>query len=445
LTTEQVLSLAPDAPSAKAGSALATPRKWSNLGRDEDDRLVWGECQGSGAKPYQTRADVGTEPAFKCTCPSRKFPCKHSLGLLLMLATDASAFKTGSRPAWVEEWAASREGRAEKKAARKEKEATAEQTADPAARAKRIAARAEKITAGLEELDLWLGDVIRGGIAGAESRPHSFWDDMAARLVDAQAPGAARLVRELASIPTSGEGWHGRLVAQLGRIYLLRSGWSRYASLPPDTQADLRTHLGWAFTEAELSDSPGVSDTWLVLGQVVDDEDRLRVRRTWLSGASTGRTALLLHFAPGTAPFGEILPVTGESFAAELVFYPASFPQRAFIRARDEAAASKGARPPGENRLDVALSAFSTALARDPWTERVFLTIDGVMPRWSSGAWTLGDQQGTGIPIVRGFSQGWTLIAVSGGRPVWMCGEWNGDEFRPLSVSNGNTLTSLTT
>ena len=33
LTTEQVLALAPDAASAKAGSALAALRKWSNTGR----------------------------------------------------------------------------------------------------------------------------------------------------------------------------------------------------------------------------------------------------------------------------------------------------------------------------------------------------------------------------------------------------------------------------
>jgi hypothetical protein len=54
-TTDQVLALAPDAGSAKAGKDLATPRKWVSLGRDE--RAAWGECQGSGAEPYRTQID----------------------------------------------------------------------------------------------------------------------------------------------------------------------------------------------------------------------------------------------------------------------------------------------------------------------------------------------------------------------------------------------------
>ena len=41
--------------------------------------------QGSAASPYQTGIDL-SEPAFQCTCPSHKFPCKHGLGLFLLLA-----------------------------------------------------------------------------------------------------------------------------------------------------------------------------------------------------------------------------------------------------------------------------------------------------------------------------------------------------------------------
>src|SRR4051812_28757030 len=74
LTTEQVLALAPDAASVKAGQGLANPASWVSLGRDE--RSVWGECQGSGKLPYRTQMDAHG-PAFHCSCPSRKFPCKH--------------------------------------------------------------------------------------------------------------------------------------------------------------------------------------------------------------------------------------------------------------------------------------------------------------------------------------------------------------------------------
>src|SRR4051794_6572598 len=82
-TSEQIMALAPDPGSAKAGKDLGNARKWKTLGRD--DRAAWGECQGSGANPYQTQIDL-SEPAFRCSCPSRKFPCKHGLGLFLILA-----------------------------------------------------------------------------------------------------------------------------------------------------------------------------------------------------------------------------------------------------------------------------------------------------------------------------------------------------------------------
>lgn len=82
-TTDEVLALAPDASSAKAGQKLATPTPWSGTGAA--DSLVWGHCKGSGKTPYQTIVEL-TSPAFKCSCPSRKFPCKHALGLLLLWA-----------------------------------------------------------------------------------------------------------------------------------------------------------------------------------------------------------------------------------------------------------------------------------------------------------------------------------------------------------------------
>jgi len=36
-------------------------------------------------------------------------------------------------------------------------------------------------------LELWLRDLVRQGLAAAPGQPYSFWDAVAARLVDAQA------------------------------------------------------------------------------------------------------------------------------------------------------------------------------------------------------------------------------------------------------------------
>src|SRR3954471_17515194 len=80
-TTQQVLALAPDPQAVRAARALTSLRTWADLGCTE--ALVWGKCQGTAKDPYQVTVDLN-EPAFRCTCPSRKFPCKHALALLLL-------------------------------------------------------------------------------------------------------------------------------------------------------------------------------------------------------------------------------------------------------------------------------------------------------------------------------------------------------------------------
>ena len=71
LTSEQITQIAPDAASVKAAKGLGLS-KWVLL--EQHDHTIWGHCQGSGSNPYQTAVDLSGEPAFKCSCPSHKFP-----------------------------------------------------------------------------------------------------------------------------------------------------------------------------------------------------------------------------------------------------------------------------------------------------------------------------------------------------------------------------------
>src|SRR5689334_18025007 len=78
--------LAPDQASLSAASRLTKKASWIRL--ESRDALLWGECQGSGANPYRVAVDAG-DHGYKCTCPSRKFPCKHALALMWISATAA--------------------------------------------------------------------------------------------------------------------------------------------------------------------------------------------------------------------------------------------------------------------------------------------------------------------------------------------------------------------
>ena len=294
-TPESVLALAPDDSSAKAGQGLASARKWSALGRSP--AALWGEIKGSGAQPYQTRIDL-SEPAFKCSCPSRKFPCKHGLGLLLIFAKEPAAFQSSEPPDWVADWLSTREKRTEKRA----EKAAAETAAppDPEAQAKRVAQREARVADGLAQLAVWLGDLVRLGFAHAQTQPGSFWEGMAARLVDAQAPGLARSVRQLAEIVAGGPGWEHRLLNAVARLELLRCAYLRQGALGAELREEVRAAIGWTQSQEEVLAGAGVTDTWFTLGMLTETEERLRMRRTWLWGTKTQRPALMLEFAAGT-------------------------------------------------------------------------------------------------------------------------------------------------
>src|SRR6267154_135129 len=81
-SADSVFVLAPDDSSRRAAATLARPGQWKN-GAGAAGDLVWGLCAGSAKNPYQVIVDLAG-PAFKCSCPSRKFPCKHALALLLL-------------------------------------------------------------------------------------------------------------------------------------------------------------------------------------------------------------------------------------------------------------------------------------------------------------------------------------------------------------------------
>jgi hypothetical protein len=437
-SSERILALAPDASSAKSGKDLANARKWVSFG--SNDRALWGECQGSGAKPYQTQIDL-SGPTFKCSCPSRKFPCKHSLGLFLLVTGGAKPPKPAGPPQWVEEWLASREQRAEAKAKKATEAAAA--PVDPHAQAKRIADREKKVTAGVRELDTWLRDVVRQGLAAAQTQPYAFWESRASRLVDAQAPGLARLVRDMAGTASSGDAWQERLTRQLAQLHLALEGYDRQDALPPDVRADLRALVGWPQSQDELLTQPGVLDTWFVVGQRVTLEDRLRAQRTYLFGQQTGRSALLLQFAHGTSPFTETL-LAGTRLDAELAFYPGALPLRAVLKQRT-GSVSPIDHLPGHPTLTAAISAYARQLAVSPWTDVYPLPVRGVIPQTDAGRWWLVDTDHRHVPLDRRFAHGWRLLAVSGGQPIDVFGEWDGQTLLPLSAAANGEFMLLTT
>ena len=429
---EQIIALAPDAASAKAGRSLATASKWQNVGQNE--RAVWGECQGSGAKPYQTVIDL-SEPAFKCSCPSRKFPCKHALGLFLLIANEP-ATGNATVPAWAAEWLGKRDSQAQRRseAAKKADEEPDEATLARRAsqKAKRSLDREAKVVAGLKELELWLRDLLRHGLASAQTRSFDHWEQMAARLIDAQAPGVARRVRDLAYLPQSGDGWIERLLAKVSSLFLLLKAYERIETLSVATHADVRIAIGWSVKEDELPDENVVADEWLVLGQRTTGEEGLRVRRTWLQGQRTSKGALVLEFAaPGQHLVLDLLPAT--RVEAELIFYPSNYPLRAAVKNRGNTTRSPQGFG-GYETSDDLLRTYAEALASNPWLEAIPAPLQTVVPVHRGEQWFIRDSNSRLLSLKSDSTSGWKLLALSGGYPITIFGEWNGRSLLPISA-----------
>jgi len=446
-THDSVAALAPDAASVRSGEGLSKPGQWVLLGCS--DRAAWGEIKGSGSKPYQVRVDL--EPfGYKCSCPSRKLPCKHALGLLFILGDQPNALNQSHPPDWVTEWIDARADRAEKKQAKAQ--TTAQQVgektvSDPAAR--RAAKRAAAVQAGVEELSAWLGDLLRQGLASARGQPSSYWDAVAARMVDAQAPGLAYAVQTIAQVALGGDNWQERTLRHVASLHLLLEAFQRGEQLPPDLQESVRALIGWTVSRECLKELPVVRDQWLVTGQRTVARDRLREQRTWLWGPQTNQAAVVLQYAAAGQPF-ETVWVPGAQSDSEMVYYPGAWSMRAALVQSFGAARPAATAPPGEC-IEAALSRFGQALAHHLWLRPWPMLLAGVTPAVQIDAggvehWQLVDAHGCVLDCPPNVPCGWDLLAVSGGEPITVFGEWDSHEFVPMGAwyGQGTSFVALT-
>lgn len=428
---ERVTALAPDTASDVAGRKLAIPTPWSEIGWSYP--LLWGACQGSGSTPYQVAVDV-SGPTYRCSCPSRKFPCKHVLGLLYLWA-EGRIDEGGSISRFALDWSTTQE-RAERRPSPPKAERTEAQLAASAARAEQ---REERVTGGLAELDRWLADQVTTGLAHTRPGAHA---ELAARMVDAQVPGVAGRLRELHRTTGSRHGaraggtWLEDTLAEYGLLHLLSRAWTR-PDLPDDLRATVRSHLGFSVAAADVLDTEPVVDIWAVVGMRDSDEEQVSTRRVWLYGTETGRWALVLFFAAGGMPLDASL-VPGSAVTAELHYYPGAPALRAIVG--DTRAVQPRARFTAQGAgVDRAVAAWREALAADPWLGSLPVAVHGSARLSPTPG--LVDASGASLALVGPGLL--TLLAHTGGHPATVFGELEPRGLLPTSLLTDDGLVVL--
>jgi len=197
VVTEQ--SIAEWAPNEKVlldAKALLRNGALKKLAKNDDGTLAFGHCDGSGRTPYAVSMDLATgadKPTVRCSCPSRLFPCKHGLALLLAFAQKGSLFPVEEPP---KDLAQKREKQAQKTA---EKKPAAAAPAPRNVNKTALAKKAKEQSDALDTLETFLVDLVAGGLGGLSAKSIEAIEHQAKRMADADMKRTAAVLTRLAA------------------------------------------------------------------------------------------------------------------------------------------------------------------------------------------------------------------------------------------------------
>lgn len=464
---EQVFALAPRPSDAVVAQSLAVAARWGSTGCDRQG--VWGRCRGTGSEPYDCVVDH-LAVTFSCSCPSRRRPCKHVLALLLLWVHGAVPWAEGTRPghaaAWLTRSAAAdttadaaattattarttsappASARASTEASSTDSQPDSKPDAKPATKPATSTRdeRLARMRAGLADLDRWLEDRVRTGLADPALASYRTWDHLAARLTDAQVGGLANRVRRTAGAVGAHPRWHEQVLAELGLLHLLASAGSNFAALSPARAESVAAAVGMLVRQADVLAGVPITDHWFVAGRSDVCEDRIEVRRTYLYGRATGEWAMVLSFAAYGQSLDTSLPV-GSVVHADLFRYPGALGLRALVGRRhgdelhgDEQRVDEPVDSPAAllsaGTVAQACAEVGAAVAAEPWIERYPVALRAAPTRAKDG-WVLTDSAGS-LPLVADVTGGLAaLLACSGGAAVAVTAEWTPAGLVPLAV-----------
>lgn len=430
---QQILDLAPDDSSAKAGLQLAHASKW--VKKCSNPKALWGDCQGSGKNPYHTYIDL-TTIAFKCSCPSRKFPCKHGLGLLLLYAKQSHTFSVETElPPEVEEWVQKRATKLEHK---EQQIQTETKPIDEASAQKRIQAREQKIMAGIEELQTWIKDTIRMGIMNIAQNQYQFNKNIIARMNDAQAPGLAFQLKKMNKINFIEDGWQILLTKQLSQVYLLAEAYKNKDSFEPPMQDDLNSLIGWNTSKEEVLGTDSVNDYWQILAKQSETDDYLTTSSTWLYGVHSQRFALVLEFYTKNQLPSEVF-ICGNTLQAELCFYPSLIPLRALVK--QQVSQVMGVTlSNGVATVEEIKNHMANLYSLSPFVEKIPFIFTGFAIILKDKHWYITDTCSKALQIANIEDECWEMAAVTKGEKLNGFALYENNTMYILSYEFANTF-----
>ena len=439
LSMEQVEALAPDSGTLKRAMKLARAKNFTDIGCTE--RAVWAVAIGSSS--YDTCVDL-QGPAYRCSCPVLRAPCKHALGLLALVAGNPALAQPCEPPETHATWLQKRDSTAKAKATK-----ASGQVKDPEARARRAEQREKHVARGIDELKRFLEDTVRLGLADTAQRTGDVWDQVQRRLIDAQARGLSNYLGWIRGQIGAGGDWTERVFYALARLHLIVSAYEHRQQLEPALVEDLKELIGWSRKQDEILSQPAVHGEWLVLNHGTRYESGLYSQSVWLFEPESHRFALALSFA--TDFNRETLPGgydPGTLTRAAVHFHSRHLPLRASV-VRDNA--FERSLPNDLDCLDAvthpdlesAVRAVQDIRAGSPLLVEWPLLVDGLRPVLKDKQLALADRHGRLVLVDREYLQKWQFLAVIGPGSAVVFMTYNGFYARPWAIRRGNEWIAL--
>jgi hypothetical protein len=371
--------------------------------------------------------------------------------------TPASFTAAGSTPEWVGDWLGRRRktapppgettpgagvGKSIGEAAHEGERVVVEDAAAverrEAAQRKRAEDTRSSVSAGLDELDQWIADQLRLGLAGFVENSGDRCRRIAARLVDMKATALAGRIDEIPSrlMGLRAEERPDMAIRELGQLVLIAKAW-RSAPDDPELKRLVSTSESREQVLANL-DAIQIESVWEVLGEKIESRrDGLVSHSTWLLdlNSATPRFALLLDFFPASAGRRSNAFTSGDRFEARLVFYPARQPLRALLADRRGDIAS-GDWPDFSVGASDPLADHGARQDTAPWItdSPVMLPPGAILLDDRGAAWwqAASDPHGIALPIAGTINA--TLLGLNLAATAAL---WNGSRLDLLAAQSG--------
>jgi hypothetical protein len=431
LTTEQVKELSNDPQTISRAFGIIARGEWLEIGRST--RAIWGHAKAyMSISPYFAMIDL-QNIAYKCTCPVKRQPCKHTLSLLLQLADPQTNVPTQNPPPEVSAWIDKRD----KKAIPKTKEQIEKSAIS---KEQNKSDRLYLMRSGIEELRLRIGDLVHNGITQLYDNPILI-DEFAARMVDAKLGGIAKQIRLLKSKMQSDD-WTNVLLSHISFWQIAIKMSEQFEVLKEGLQADLLQFFGYNYKKEDLMALPCHRDLWIVLGTAEKDEgERIKSRKTYLKSSNGNTISMLLEFVFGNIGFETMLQ-TGNIIEAEIIYYPSAFPTRLMIK-NYTIIDKKTTYISGQPNWKTLAADFIEKAIFNPLLQEYFYVLNEVVIRNENDVFVVTDAMHKKLKIEIAAKDAWIGIGLSAIGPISIFGIWRGNSYEIISFMIENKIIQL--